>query len=247
MAKKTCAYCDGPSPFTREHIWPSGFLRRQSFDVKFSARAEKTFKGDLVIADVCARCNNGPLSDLDSHACELYDRRFAKPVGPAEVVPFTYDYGLLMRWLLKVSYNSSRAIGTDARVLARYRDTILSRDPCSPVWVVAKLATVGPSDMLNSKTGERKRLYPKGVARCGPIVLPGIDVREEAILRCVMINSFNFSLVITRTPKPSEKLALALSRLPGQPLAYEGKMRVGPPSLPLHVALEGISNWPTPT
>lgn len=244
MPRKLCAYCDGPPPFTREHIWPNGFLKRDSFDIKFSARANKTFKGDLVIADVCADCNNGPLSRLDDHACELYDRRFGKPVRVGEVVPFTYDYGLLMRWLLKLSYNSSRSTGQDAEVLSRFREVIRSENPCSPVWAVAKLATVGPSDMLNTETGARKRIYPKGVARCGPIMLPSLDVSNEAVLRCVMINSFHFSLVISKSPEVSGAVSTALERLPGQPLSYDGRMRLAPPSFPLHEAIKGIEDWP---
>lgn len=241
---KTCAYCGGPPPFTREHIWPNGFLRRDSFEIKFSARANKTFRGDLVIADVCAQCNNGPLSVLDTHACELYDRRFSKPVERGAVVPFTYDYALLLRWLLKVSYNSSRSTGQDAELLSRYRDTIICTKPCSPVWVGARVATIGPSDMLNPETGDRRKIYPKA-ARSGPILIPDIDISDLAVLRRVMINSFSFTLLITLSPTVDVKrMAPALARIPGQPLDYGGRMRVGPPSLPAHIALAGISDWP---
>lgn len=136
---KACAYCGEGGPLTREHIWPNGFFKRDGFEIKFSRRANRAFKGDLVISDVCAKCNNGPLSRLDHHACELYDRRFGKRISDGEIVTFTYDYSSLMRWLLKVSYNSARTTGQDAEVLARYRETILSDYPCSPVGVIAFL------------------------------------------------------------------------------------------------------------
>lgn len=241
---KACAYCGGAGPLTREHIWPDGFLKRDDFDIKFSKRANRTFTGDLTISDVCATCNNGPLSRLDQHACELYDRRFGKRVSKGEVVIFTYDYGILMRWLLKVSYNSARTTGQDAEVLARYRETILSDDPCSPVGAIAVLSTISPSLMANSETGQTKLIYPEA-GRCGPIVLPGAQIEDLAVLRCVMINAFNFTLVIDQSPVGLKRhLAPLLSRVPGQTLDPSGRMRVGPPSLPAHIALRGIENWP---
>jgi hypothetical protein len=152
---KACAYCGGGGPLTREHIWPNGFLKRDDFDIKFSKRANRTLKSDLTISDVCATCNNGPLSRLDQYACELYDRRFGKRISAGEVVTFTHDYGILMRWLLKVSHNSAGTTGQDAEVLARYRETILSDDPCSPDGAIASLSTISPSLMANSQRGRR--------------------------------------------------------------------------------------------
>jgi hypothetical protein len=242
---KQCAYCGNQSKLTREHIWPSGFLRRDEFGVKFSARANKTFKGDLTIADVCADCNNGPLSVLDRHACELYDRRFAKLVEASTVVTFTYDYGLLMRWLLKLSYNSARTTGWDAEMLSCYRDTILSSDPCTPVFAVAFLATVAPLEMVNRKTKETRKIYPI-IGRCGPLLIPGIEIDDLAVIRCVMINAFYFTIVVSRSTSVDKiRFSQALNRIPGKPLNPSGRMRVGPPSLPAHVALQGIESWPS--
>lgn len=241
---KTCAYCDGPPPLTREHIWPNGFLKRGNFGVKFSAKANKTFAGDLTISDVCAKCNNGALSTLDAHACELFDRRFSKFVEAGASVPFTYDYGLLMRWLLKISFNSARSTGQDAALLGRYRETILAEYPCSPAFVAAYVATISPSYMVNPETGTTKKIYPHA-ARCGPLQFPGIDLGDILVTRCVMINSFMFSLLITRSNAiPTDRVAALLPYIPGIPLATGGRMRIGPPSLPAHVALGGVESWP---
>lgn len=234
----------GPPPFTREHIWPNGFLKRGEFEIKFSRRANRTFNGDLVISDVCANCNNGPLSRLDEHACELYDRRFGKRVEAGEVLAFTYDYGLLMRWLLKVSYNSARTTGQDVEVLARYSETILSVDPCTPVGAVALVSTISPSLMMNPDTGETKRIYPEA-GRCGPVLIPGTNIADFAVVRCVMINAFNFTLLINKSKSAAHRSLFRLaSKLPGQILEASGHMRVGPPSMPAHVALQGIERWP---
>lgn len=241
---KSCAYCDGPPPLTREHIWPNGFLKRGNFGVKFSAKANKTFAGDLTISDVCARCNNGPLSALDAHACELFDRRFSKFVEAGESVPFTYDYGLLMRWLLKVSFNAARLTGQDVALLSRYRETILAKHPCSPAFVAAYVATISPSHMMDPKNGTSRKIYPHA-ARCGPLQIPRIDVSDILVTRCVMINSFMFSLIITRSNTiPADRVAALLPYIPGVPLATGGHMRIGPPSLPADVALGGVESWP---
>jgi hypothetical protein len=241
---KTCAYCGAPPPLTREHIWPNGFLKRGDFGVKFSAKANKTFAGDLTISDVCAKCNNGPLSALDAHACELFDRRFSKFVEAGTSVPFTYDYGLLMRWLLKVSFNSARLTGQDVELLSRYRKTILAEHPCSPAFVAGYVATISPSHMVNPETGSTKKIYPHA-ARCGPLQIPGIDAGDILVTRCVMINSFMFSLLITRANTIlADRMAALLPHIPGAPLAPGGRMRIGPPSLPAHVALGGVESWP---
>ena len=241
---KTCAYCDAPPPLTKEHIWPNGFLKRGDFRVKFSAKANQTFAGDLTISDVCARCNNGPLSALDAHACELFDRRFSKFVEAGAIVPFNYDYGLLMRWLLKVSFNSARLTGQDVALLSRYREAILAEHPCSPAFVAAYVATISPSNMVDPDKGTTRKIYPHA-ARCGPLQIPGIDVSDILVTRCVMINSFMFSLLIAGTSGiRTSRVAALLRHIPGVPLGFDGRMRIGPPSLPAHVALGGVTSWP---
>ena len=226
---RTCAYCDAPPPLTRGHIWSNSFLKRGNFGVKFSAKANKTFAGDLIISDVCAKCNNGPLSVLDAHACELYDRRFSKFVEAGASVPFSYDYGLLMRWLLKISFNSARSSGQDVELLARYRETILAENPRSPAFVAGYVATISPSYNTNTEHGSTRKIYPHA-ARCGPLQFPSFDIGDILATRCVMINSFMFSLLIARSSGISTRRVVELLRhIPGVPLDFGGHMRVGPP------------------
>ena len=61
---KTCAYCDRAGKFTREHIWPDWLLQRTNYTRAFLARAGKIVGRSQTINDVCASCNNGPLSIL---------------------------------------------------------------------------------------------------------------------------------------------------------------------------------------
>src|SRR5436190_20485230 len=60
---------------------------------------------------------------------ELYNRYFAIPVYAGETITFEYDGDRLLRWLLKLSYNSARAQNADVRVLREYRKVMLGESP----------------------------------------------------------------------------------------------------------------------
>jgi len=89
----------------------------QSAIVQFAifGEGDKVFSGEFTVKDVCETCNNGELSKLDRYLCVLYDRYFAKIVEDGTSVEFEYDFGRLTRWLLKISYNSSRTTGNHRR------------------------------------------------------------------------------------------------------------------------------------
>lgn len=106
---KVCAYCKENKTLTKEHIWPSGFIKR--FDANaltYNKNTNRFFKSDPVIKDVCADCNNVKLSVLDSYLCKLYDSYFHIVISPGKPASINYDYDLLLRGLLKISFNSAR-------------------------------------------------------------------------------------------------------------------------------------------
>jgi hypothetical protein len=243
MESARCAICREPRPFTREHIWPQGFLKRSAFGIRYSARARRTFCGDLIIKDVCRDCNNGPLSALDDYACFLFDRYFAHRTPWGETFTFEYDYGRLTRWLLKTAFNSARATGTaDVPLLAAYAETIRAKHACSPAFVGFKIALVGPS-AISDRNGEVKTIHPDAT-RSGPVVVPGFETQTLFSLRLVMVKSFFFTLAISRETALSGAEAIPiLSRLPGEPLSPSGSMMLTP-MLPAATALAGIEEWP---
>ncbi len=51
--------------------------------------------------------------ELDNYICEAFDRYFSVIRERGEKVTLDYDYHLLKRWLLKMSYNSARMSGSD--------------------------------------------------------------------------------------------------------------------------------------
>ena len=117
MKSKTCAYCkrefSGEVKRTAEHIFPQTLLQLYpEQDVSFTP--EKIFKDNsgLTIADVCAECNNGALSELDSYGGELIKKQFKDEIDynmKDAVIEKTIEYDLFAKWILKIAYNYFRS------------------------------------------------------------------------------------------------------------------------------------------
>jgi hypothetical protein len=150
------------------------------------------------IRDVCEGCNNGPLSTIDSYFCELYDEYFAHQIASTQRIDFRYDFGRLVRALLKISYNATRSTGKHEAQLRRYAPVMLTND-CCPAGVYVKLATISPSYVQNRQLGERQLLEARS-RRSGPISLEGPD-DPEIITRIIQINAFRFYLVVANSLK----------------------------------------------
>ena len=155
--------------------------------MRFSAQAQRVFGADLVVKDVCATCNNGPLSELDAYACALFDNYFCKVIERNETVDFRYEHDKLLRWLLKISYYSARTTKADLIFYRPLRDYILGV-AVKPAFVSATLDIVVPS-IVNGIT-----LEPKAT-RCARVLLG--KTRSWICVRLVAINSFYFYIVIT--------------------------------------------------
>src|SRR6266850_835259 len=91
------------------------FLYRESPDQKvgYNQRADRFMTWEAVVRDVCDKCNNGPLSTLDGYARNfLSSINYKRTYVESARMEFEYKYDLLLRWLLKVSYNAARALST---------------------------------------------------------------------------------------------------------------------------------------
>jgi hypothetical protein len=114
-SKRRCSYCGSDDNLTREHIIPKFIYSREALKghetpvshVPATA-GEKFVQSEPVIADVCARCNNGVLSRLDEYGAKMYDQFFDVTPQPGERIELSYDFDLLTRWLLKLAYNTAR-------------------------------------------------------------------------------------------------------------------------------------------
>ena len=201
-----CAFCDKSSQPTREHVIPDWYNDTPGDAETFSARAPLThLQGDLIVRDVCATCNNVVLSGLDGYGKELYERYFARPVYAGETVTFDYDGIRLLRWLLKLSYNSARAQNADTLVLQEYRKVMLGESPM-PDRIRCWLRLVTPTyfdpstkDMHQARRDEHghPNVDEPLWFRIGQMRLtthPALML----VQRVVILNSFCFTLLIAR-------------------------------------------------
>ena len=218
MSPRLCAYCEKAGPLTKEHVWPQWLNKLEpSYVMRFSAKAQKVFGGDLTVSDVCASCNNGALSKLDGYAHGLHASFFSRILAVEEQISFEYNFNFLARWLLKVSYNSARATGRDEQFfqpLVSYMLGVADK----PAFVSVMLDIVAPS-VINGHT-----LEPRAV-RCAGIFVG--KCRPWVCVRLVAINSYYFYIIITaeKTVKvPQAELLEFRAGVKGRFLRPEGKL-----------------------
>jgi hypothetical protein len=208
---QSCAYCDILCQQTREHVIPRWYNDTPGDAETFSARAPLThIQGNLIVRDVCQSCNNGSLASLDAYGKELYDRYFHSPVYEGETLNFEYDGGRLIRWLLKLSYNSARAQNADIGVLYEYRSVLLGKSAI-PNRIQCWLRLLAPTYYDSKRELARPaRRDEKGHAnveeplwfRIGQFRLASYPA-PLLVQRTVIINSFAFTLLVERADAAS--------------------------------------------
>jgi hypothetical protein len=197
---RKCAYCGGVGKLSKEHVWPSAFLKRLEGNyAHYSPKSGKVHGGDYIVHDVCEICNNEKLAPLDSYFCSLYDTYFLNPRGFNEEVIFEYDYDLLARALLKIAYNTARSGGSETAPFERIVDYIRDgRIRSDGFAVIGEL--VSPTLLIESNGSTlipkeiRPTMYRSALAR---LISPNGDA---VLLRIIAVNSFFFHLLIAREP-----------------------------------------------
>lgn len=216
MGQATCAFCKTEGELTREHLWPTSLhsrllkLGEQKQSAFWLARLQKEIAGEPTIRDVCARCNNGVLSNLDGYICTLFDQQFVRIPAYNEVVLFEFDYHLLKRWLLKMSYNSARIhTAADTFAMEAMLPYILGKDDR-----LGKYTQLFLQMTYSDRVPEEERvpdaelpadaLYEPLHHRCGQLAfrVPGVG---QKVLRVVHLRAFSFYLAFF---KPGEKTAV---------------------------------------
>ncbi|WP_410684896.1 hypothetical protein [Citrobacter europaeus] len=204
--KKHCAYCKNTSSLTKEHIFPSAIIK--SFDIELLTITDKSdyhFKGDLVVGDVCSNCNNGVLSQLDEHFVTCYKNQMITPLKPGDEITFEYEYDLLLRELLKISYNSARASNggyNDRVTLEKYIPFIINGNK-KVDGVILSLLIVTSANRINLETGKYEKPLEPYLLRSASI--SGLNLNpNNYIVRMVAFNSFWFFLLIPKRPVTSK-------------------------------------------
>ena len=190
---KTCAYCGKGSTLTKEHIWPRCLIEKYENLLTYSKRKDSLYEGEPTIKDVCERCNNVVLSKLDSYLSSIYDRHFERILLPGEATSLSYDYGLLLRGLLKISYNSARADASEKVVKSHksFVNFIMHGGYCPPIEL--RLQVVTASQEINLDNGEQSLLKPKHL-RVATILYNG-SLAQRFVVRMVAFNCFWFFLI----------------------------------------------------
>lgn len=154
-----CAYCKQKALLTREHIVPSFLYSFQKElekkTVGWNEVVQKMVGGEGTVRDVCASCNSGTLSDLDAYGKRLLLRSDVLVENyQKSTVSLSYDYSLLLRWLLKISFNSSRTDGAHSYLFEPHIPFILGKQappPRSRICLIAYMAAPEAYDLSTLK------------------------------------------------------------------------------------------------
>ncbi len=200
--QRACAYCGSSSDLTREHLWPRALHQRlldsseKGESLFWLAKTGREIGGEPTIRDVCLRCNNGVLSDLDSYIVRAFDTYFSKILHRHENVVFKYDYHPLKRWLLKLCFNSSRIYAAnDLFVYEPLLPYIMGRSVAAgrSVQLLCLLTYPDQISAARNETEEPEAFYYPTVNRVGFAWL-NIEGRGRKLLRAVHLQSFSFFL-----------------------------------------------------
>lgn len=228
---KECAYCGNQGSITKEHIWPKCIIKRTpDYQGRYHGKNEAFFRGELTIKDVCEECNNGELSRLDEYICELYDSYFERIARQGSSIVFNYYQKKLLRWLLKISYNSARSNNTHTEELRDLAPFIMGESGIpNNISVRAELLRPSRNPNYVKGNGSEKYIEPRSV-RCCRIEsqlgkVPGVT------LRLVGINSYYFWVSIFPSgvlvsEEEEAHLTGILSLLPNQELVGKCSVRL---------------------
>lgn len=205
-----CIYCNKDKKLTREHIIPNFIYEYQkSTEGKFvgwNERAKKLLSSEGVIKDVCEECNNVILGNLDARASKMIKSSgILSENFTDKTITLDYDYSSLIRWVLKVSFNSARAADNFAFRFKKYIPFILDEDISEPDDVFLLVGLSMPDYIPDHELKELKDLYPHGnlprnneglshpfFVRVGWI--PQFDA--DFVIRVIVIGALVFQIII---------------------------------------------------
>lgn len=201
-----CAYCKQETIPTREHVIPAFLYKFQKeFESKvvgWNEVAEKMVGGEQTVRDVCQVCNGLKLSPLDDYGKKLLiENGILKQNYDKLSIDFNHNYDCLVRWLLKISFNSSRTDNAHAPLFEKFIPFMLNgKNPPTKneIVVIGSLAAPllvnelkGGYEVFKDLAGPNGRINPFFV-RIGY----GPNYSKNHILRIVMFGPLIFSILI---------------------------------------------------
>lgn len=229
-----CTYCGREARATREHIIPAFVLRllesmAREKAVGWNEIAQKSIASDAVVRDVCETCNSGVLSLLDNYAASMLGRAglmVAYYCGRS--LDLLYDHDLLLRWVLKVSYNAARTTSAAAALHLDFLRFVLGRAPApmrGQLFMLAQLvapldekdkAAARDGSAASSALGSDLNAVPF-LFRIGPAFIRGLPAAACAV-RALHIGAAVFYLVLPEhgtTPGGARTLARRICAMTG--------------------------------
>jgi hypothetical protein len=128
---RSCVYCGQRRNLTNEHVVPDFYHKTfgETISIVKTPSGDKAIPSPQEIGDVCANCNNGALSRVDSYLADLTKKYFSTIVKPGDRIQFVYDSDLLLRTMLKVAYNVARTRNQPIEVFQEASEFILGEKP----------------------------------------------------------------------------------------------------------------------
>jgi hypothetical protein len=195
---RVCAYCGKNGKMTREELFPKSLVRRTlNYEANIDhSRPGKPLKAIQVVRDVCAECNNERLGALDAYGAALSDQYFGDFLDRPVSVDFTCDTDRLLRWLLKLSFNSTRISGNSTDIYRPLCPFILG-DTADPGLALNLL--IGLIEPYTTSLENSQSLYPahQGFAEFADTDFGvGLPAKEySALCRGVFLNSHLFCII----------------------------------------------------
>ena len=169
----------------------------------YSQMSNRLFPGEPVIKDVCAICNNEHLSKLDNYLSSLFNEQLQYVIEAGEDVTFRYSYDLLLRVLLKISYNASRVANNDKNTKTHKKFARYILNAGYSPQIMLRLQIVTSSKKIDLNSGEQSDFVPQ-LFRCGYIPYDGV-LHHRFLIKLVAINSYWFYLIIPFKSEPAHK------------------------------------------
>lgn len=202
-----CAYCQQDRPPTREHVIPAfiyDFQKQLEGAVAgWNEVAQRMVGGEGKVKDVCAACNNQVLGQLDAYGKEmLRDAGLLVHNYTKCELTLEYDYAFMLRWLLKMSFNSSRTDGVHSALFERYVPFIRGLGPVPSRSQVSVLLYLARPEVLSDSRLAEESLFriTNGSAMLNPflarICYGGIPGEQRYVLRLNIFGPAVFYIVM---------------------------------------------------
>jgi hypothetical protein len=192
-----CAYCGQDGKVTREEVMPLFLSRNRPAYRTVLDHGRRLVRTGIVAAvrDVCEDCNGVTLSGLDAYAADLDRTYLSRIVGFSPTVEFHYEYKLLLRWLLKVTYNDDRTRPPPYETKP-FVPFILGHEAEPPfaITVLLGLITPGVTPREQQAKGFPKTMEPESCG-IGYLWYDQPAKRDIAFSRFVQINSYLFDVI----------------------------------------------------